>query len=384
MAEKSTGRQILANAKVVLLDEVIHGGVAIEDGKITEVFSRADLPSGAIDCQGDYLCAGLVELHTDNLERHMSPRPSVDWPHAAAIMAHDAEFAGAGITTVFDAMRVGSLTSGKSKYKKYARQMANEILALREREALRISHYFHIRAEICSETMVEEMAEFGPEDRIGIVSLMDHTPGQRQFADLRQMRIYMQGKYAMNDDAVDEHFEHLRSIKAKFGDENETAAVAYARSYGSVIASHDDTTRDQVIQSAKHGVRLAEFPTTTEAARVCHEQGILVMMGAPNLLRGGSHSGNVAASALVEAGLLDIMSSDYAPSSLLMSATRLGELTGNMAKGIKTVTYAPAQAAGLDDRGEIAIGARADLTRFTLVDAFPRTRGVWVQGNRVA
>lgn len=375
---------VLANAQLVLENEVIHGGLVLKDGKITEVFTGAAVPAGAIDCEGDYLSPGLVELHTDNLERHMSPRPGVDWPHAAAIMAHDAEFAGAGVTTLFDAMRVGSLTSGKSKYKKYARQMANEILTLRERGSLKISHYFHLRAEICSETLIEEMAEFGPDDRIGIVSLMDHTPGQRQFADLTQMRTYMQGKYSMSDADVEDHFTVLRGVKAKHGAANEAAAVADARKYGSVIASHDDTTRAHVLQSAEYGVRLAEFPTTLEAAKACHDAGISVMMGAPNLLRGGSHSGNVAASDLVDAGLLDIMSSDYAPASLLMSAVRLGLEAGNMATGIRTVTKAPAQAAGLYDRGEIVIGARADIVRFALVDAFPQTRGVWVQGNRVA
>ncbi|MBV1927164.1 MAG: alpha-D-ribose 1-methylphosphonate 5-triphosphate diphosphatase [Rhodobacteraceae bacterium] len=375
---------VLANARLILGDEVILGGVVIKDGIIAEIFSGANVPAGAIDCEGDFLSPGLVELHTDNLERHMSPRPGVDWPHSAAIMAHDAEFAGAGVTTVFDAMRVGSIITGKSNYKKYARQMVDEILTLRSLGSLRISHYFHLRAEICSETLIEEMAEFGPDDRIGIVSLMDHTPGQRQFADLTQMRTYLQGKYSMSDAAVEEHFTLLRRVKEKYGVANEAAAVSDAHLYGSVIASHDDTTEEHVVQSAKYGVGLAEFPTTIEAAKACHEQGISVMMGAPNLLRGGSHSGNVAAKDLAEAGLLDIMSSDYAPASLLMSAVLLGNLGGDMAAGIRTVTKAPAMAAGLEDRGEIAVGLRADITRFELVDAYPKTSGVWVQGLRVS
>jgi len=99
---------ILANAKLVLGNEIIQGGIVIKDGIIAEIFTGTNVPTGAIDLAGDYLSPGLVELHTDNLERHMSPRPGVDWPHSAAIMAHDAELAGVGITTVFDAMRVGS------------------------------------------------------------------------------------------------------------------------------------------------------------------------------------------------------------------------------------------------------------------------------------
>lgn len=318
----------------------------------------------------------------------MSPRPGVDWPHCAAIIAHDAEFASVGVTTVFDAMRVGSTLGGKREHKKYARRMADAILALRASGNLRISHYFHLRAEICSQTLIEEMAEFGEGDRIGIVSLMDHTPGQRQFADLAQFRTYLRGKYAMTqvevEVEVEDHFELLHEVKAQHGAANEAAAVAQARTFGAVIASHDDTTADHVGQSADNGVKLAEFPTTLAAARACHAAGIAVMMGAPNLLRGGSHSGNVAAGDLADAGLLDIMSSDYVPASLLMSAVLLGSEGGNMAAGIGAVTKAPALAAGLADRGEIALGLRADLTRFQVVDTYPRTRGVWVQGARVA
>lgn len=239
-------------------------------------------------------------------------------------------------------MRVGSILGGKREHKKYARRMADAILALRASGNLRISHYFHLRAEICSQTLIEEMAEFGEGDRIGIVSLMDHTPGQRQFADLAQFRTYLRGKYAMTQAEVEDHFELLHEVKAQHGAANEAAAVAQARAFGAVLASHDDTTADHVGQSGDNGVKLAEFPTTLAAARACHAAGIAVMMGAPNLLRGGSHSGNVAAGDLADAGLLDIMSSDYVPASLLMSAVLLGSEGGNMAAGIGSVTKAPA------------------------------------------
>ena len=121
-------------------------------------------------------------MHTDNLEHHIEPRPKVNWPHASAIIAHDAELACVGITTVFDALRVGSVVSTKkANYGEYARKLANEIQDLRAKGALRISHLLHLRAEVCSETLIAELAKFGPQDGIGIVSLMDHTPGQRQF-----------------------------------------------------------------------------------------------------------------------------------------------------------------------------------------------------------
>lgn len=373
----------LTNARLVLEDEVVAGHLVIRDGIIAEIGTGPT--AGGIDCEGDYLCPGLVELHTDNLERHITPRPRVDWPHHAAIVAHDAELAGAGISTVFDAVRVGSiLKSGGHAHGKYARKMTTGIIGLRRLHALRISHHIHLRAETCSETLIEELAEFGPDDGIGIVSLMDHTPGQRQFSDISKLRAYVSGKSGLDDAGFADYCAYLTGLYDRLGPAHEAATVAFAHGVGAVLASHDDTTAAQVATSVRHGVRLAEFPTTAEAARACRAAGVAVIMGAPNLIRGGSHSGNVAAADLADLGLLDILSSDYVPAALLQGAVALGDRWGNMARGIATATAAPATAAGLPDRGRIAIGLRADLLRFRTVANVPVSRGLWVAGQRVA
>ncbi len=375
---------ILANATLVLPDDSRCGGIRMSNGVIAEIFDGADVPAGAIDCDGDLVMPGLIELHTDNLERHIEPRPRVNWPHAAAILAHDAELVSVGITTVFDALRVGSVLSDlKTGYGEYARGLADEILAMRGQGILRITHLLHLRAEVCSETLVEELAKFGPGDQIGIVSLMDHTPGERQFRDLSKLWDYMSKKRGLTDAEFQDHVAGLRALKDQVGTRHEAAAVAEARRFGAVLASHDDTTAPQVAVSATYGAHFAEFPTTTEAAQACHDNGIKVMMGAPNLIRGGSHSGNVAAMALAEADLLDIVSSDYVPSSLLTAALMLGDVWGNLARGIATVTAAPAEATGLDDRGHLAIGSRADVIRVRRLEAAAAVRGVWVHGQRV-
>ena len=188
-----TQEMIFANAKLVLPGEVIEGSALVRDGQIAAVDHGTAIPSSAIDCGGLYLSPGLIELHTDNLERHIQPRPGVDWPHRAAIVAHDRELAGTGITTVFDAIRVGSIISdgGTKRYGKYARAIADEIMQMRDDGLLKISHHIHLRAENCSETLVDELDEFGPNDKVGIVSLMDHTPGQRQFRDLQKFEDYV-------------------------------------------------------------------------------------------------------------------------------------------------------------------------------------------------
>jgi alpha-D-ribose 1-methylphosphonate 5-triphosphate diphosphatase len=379
-----TEETILANALLVLQGEVRRGSLCLQQGCIADIGEGAGVPPGAVDCGGDYLAPGLVELHTDNLERHIQPRPGVDWPHEAAILAHDAELASVGITTVFDAMRVGSIPTGVGRYGAYARGLADELWALRAGEALRISHFLHLRAEVCSETLEEELEAFGPQDRVGIVSLMDHTPGQRQFRDLSKLETYVKGKHGLDDAGFAAHVAQLRALRAAHGDRHEAAAVAHAARYGAVLASHDDTTEDQVAVSAGHGIRLAEFPTTVEAARACHAHDIQVMMGAPNLIRGGSHSGNVAAQELAELDLLDIVSSDYVPAALLLAAARLGEIWGDMARGLATVTSAPAKAVGLKDRGLLEVGKRADLIRFAMRAGVPALQGVYSRGQRVA
>lgn len=375
----------LANARLILPEGEMMGRVTLAGDQIVELAGDLSVPVGAIDCGGDIVAPGLVELHTDNLERHLRPRPSAEWPLKPAIVAHDAELAACGITTVYDALRVGSIEGkGGVGWSRYARALADALVAMRATGALKISHHIHLRAEICSETLMAELAEFGAEDRVGMVSLMDHTPGQRQFADIGQYRTYMMGKHGLSEAQFAEHVTTRQALGAAVRDTHEAAAVLAAQRLGAVLASHDDTLVDHVMRSARFGVALAEFPTTQDAARACRAHGIAVMMGAPNLVRGGSHSGNVSAGALGQAGLLDILSSDYVPSALLCGAVMLGEVWGDMARAMATVTAAPAKAAGLVDRGRLAEGLRADLIRFRLVDGVPALRGVWSAGQRVA
>jgi alpha-D-ribose 1-methylphosphonate 5-triphosphate diphosphatase len=379
-----TNQTIFANASLILNDEVVTGSLVMTDGIISDIGQGGAVPQGAIDLGGDYLASGLVELHTDNLERHLAPRPKVDWPYRAAILAHDRELASAGITTVFDAIRVGSIVSeGHVGYGKYARRMSDEILNTREAGLLRISHHIHLRAEICSETLSEELDEFTAADRIGIVSMMDHTPGQRQFMDLAKFETYVRGKRSFSDGEWNDYIDFLYGLQSRLGTKHEAATVAAAARLGATLASHDDTTVEQVATSQSYGVRVAEFPTTVAAADACHAHGIATIMGAPNLIRGGSHSGNVAASELAQRDRLDILSSDYVPAGLLMAAVQLGDIWGNLAHGLRTVTASPARAVGLGDRGMLAIGQRADVIRFAVKDCTPVLHETWSVGRRV-
>ena len=355
------------------------------DGVIHSIDSGRSVPSGAIDCEGDYVAPGLIELHTDNLERHLTPRPKVNWPKLAAVLGHDRELAGAGITSVFDALRVGSEADQKRQgYLRYARETVDHILDQINHRALKVSHHIHLRAELCTETLVEELYEFSENDRVRLVSLMDHTPGQRQFRDLSKHREYLVGKHGYNDAEVEAHWTKLRELQTLYLEKNRAATVAYATEVGAILASHDDTTLEDVLESDRLGVTVAEFPTTLEAAEACRAKAQFIVMGAPNIVRGGSHSGNVAAQELARGGLLDILSSDYVPAALLNAAVSLGTLLEDMAAGIRTVTACPADAVGFDDRGRIAPEKRADLVRFAMHDGLPIIKSVWSRGQRIA
>lgn len=376
--------QVFANARLVLADEIVTGHLTVRNGRIHAI-GTGTAPQCAVDLEGDFLLPGLVELHTDHVEGHLAPRPKVRWNPLAAVLAHDAQIASSGITTVFDSLRVWP--------DKKAVGMDGDapvlIRALKEARAagvLRADHLIHLRCEVPTDTVVEDAAAILDTTDVHLISLMDHTPGQRQFASVDQFRSYYMKKSGITAEEMDVIVATRLDFHARFARENRAGLVALAHAHGCVVASHDDGTPEHVAEAIGDGVAVAEFPTTEEAAKLSHDAGIRVLMGAPNLVRGGSHTGNVSAEALARAGLLDILSSDYVPSSLLWSAFDLNRRVPSidLPRAVRMVTKTPAEVAGLTDRGEIAQGRRADLVRVTLAGDMPVVRSVHRAGQRVS
>ena len=301
------------------------------------------------------------------------------------MLAHDAQVAGAGITTVLDALRVGN-DYDEEKFGARMQKLAAAIQEASTKGLTRAEHFLHLRCEISCSDVVEEMEPFLTDPRLKLVSVMDHTPGQRQFTDISKWKTYYGGKKGVGDDELNARIAQRQVIHARYGDANRKAVVARCQQHGIAIASHDDATEAHVAEAVRDGMHIAEFPTTVEAAAASHKAGLRVLMGGPNVVRGGSHSGNVGARELAEAGVLDVLSSDYVPSSLLMGAFALADVAaiGGLPGAIRLVTKTPAEAAGLDDRGEIASGKRADLIRVERLDGQPVVREVWREGRRVA
>jgi alpha-D-ribose 1-methylphosphonate 5-triphosphate diphosphatase len=374
---------VFTNARIVLADEVVTGSVLVRDGRIVAV----DSGSGGMgeDLGGDYLIPGLVELHTDHLENHYRPRPGVFWDPLAALHAHDAQIAGSGITTVFDAVRIGSDVDLPDMLT-HAQKLVTAVRAGGDAGWLRSEHFIHLRCELPSHDVVAHFDALADHPSTRLASVMDHTPGQRQFRSLDSYMVFYARQMGGTPEEAQSYIHARQAEHERYSAPNRKALVERAHALGIALASHDDATLAHVDEAEVDGVAISEFPTTLEAASAAHAAGLSILMGAPNVVRGKSHSGNISATDLVAAGLLDILSSDYVPFALLQAAFVLpSRVAGlDLPRALATVTSNPARAAGFDDRGVIAPGKRADLVRVAAVGPLPAVRGVWREGQRVS
>lgn len=376
---------IINNVRLVLDDQVVEGSLEMQDGVISAFAdSRSQLPQ-ALDAQGGWLLPGFIELHTDNLDKFFTPRPKVDWPAHSAMSSHDALMVASGITTVLDAVAVGDVRDGGHRLENL-QKMIDAIVNSQNAGLNRAEHRLHLRCELPHDTTLPLFEKLMDTSVLSLVSLMDHSPGQRQFATPQKYREYYQGKYHMNDEQMDAYQEEQIALSRRWAQPNREAIAAHCRARSISLASHDDATAAHVEESLALGSVIAEFPTTEEAARASHASGLAVLMGAPNIVRGGSHSGNVAAHKLASLGLLDILSSDYYPASLMDAVFRIANDETNafsLPQAVKLVTRNPANALGLQDRGEIAEGKRADLVLARAHGDHHYVQNVWRQGIQV-
>ena len=371
---------VLTNARIVTADRVVAGTLVARGGRIVEVAEGQSRIAAALDLGGDWLLPGLVELHTDNLERAFAPRIGVRWPADAAMLNHDSQVAAAGITTVGDAVCVG-FYGGKAERLDYLTLSTAVLDRARAAGALKADHFLHLRLEIADPRMLGLFEPLLAEPSLRLVSFMDHTPGQRQYRDVARFRSLQAGRSETEvTDLID---ERMRDQAAHAGAQR-AAVLDLLAGHPAVRASHDDTTLAHVAEAVASGCRISEFPTTLEAAEAARAAGLSVVMGAPNLVLGGSHSGNVAAGSLVERGLLDVLSSDYVPASLLHAVFLLRDRFGlAMPEAMASATLRPAALVGLSDRGSIAPGLRADLVRVREVGATQAVVTVWREAERI-
>jgi len=374
---------LLTNARVVLRDAVMLGTVAVCNGRIDAIDASHSAAPGALDLDGDYLLPGLVEIHTDNLEAHLKPRPGVRWPVEPAVISHDAQMAASGITTVFDALSVGDPMRGFRS--QIFASVIGAITQAQQSGQMRADHLLHLRCEVSAGDMMELLAPHARNPLLQLISVMDHTPGQRQWADLAKYSHRVRALHGFDEAQLAAHMRDRQADQDRYAAGNRKALLAFLAEHPVPLASHDDTTPEDVQEAVAAGARISEFPTTIEAAQLARAHGLGIVMGAPNVILGGSHSGNVSARSLAERGLLDILSSDYVPGSLLQSLWRLHKDLGiALPNAVAMASANPAEAVKLDDRGRIEPGRRADLVRVRPTPAGPVVREVWREGKRIA
>jgi alpha-D-ribose 1-methylphosphonate 5-triphosphate diphosphatase len=373
---------ILTNAILVLPAQIVAGTIVLHGTTIAAVQPGRSSAPGALDMDGDYLIPGAVDVHTDNLERQVQPRSLARWPSRSAMVAHDAQCAAAGVTTVLDALCLGDLGFDKDRIRTFLDGVV-DLDVLTEAGLLKAEHFLHLRCEVPSTDMLGYFDPVADHPLIRMISLMDHSPGVGQYVDMDFYR-ELRRRGGLDDATIDRRIKELQDQRARLRAPNRRALLDRIRGKDIALASHDDRTVEEIAENAADGIRISEFPVTMEAARAAKAADMQVIAGAPNIVRGGSHSGNVAAMDLLAADAVDAFASDYVPPALVEAAFQCArEARISLPAAIAMVTDHPARVAGLPDRGRLEPGLRADIARVRLHENLPIVRQVWRAGERV-
>ncbi len=377
---------ILSNARVVTPEHVLHGSVVVENGELVEIHEGPSRHAEAIDFGGDYLLPGLVDIHTDHFEKHLYPRAHVRWDFMRAALAHDAQIIGGGVTTVFDSLCVGATTDNPER----AEILKPMIEALEQAQStgmLRAEHLVHLRCELTDPVTPQLTAENFDREIVRVISVMEHLPGIRQSRDIEAYVARACKSTGESPERVREKIKVLVADKSHIAATTRPHIVALARARSMPLMSHDDTDIAHIEEGVAEGVSISEFPCSMEAAEAARAAGMHIVAGAPNLVRGGSQSGNIAVRDLLRARLVDILASDYVPRSMLDAAFMIAADPGldyDLPSAVAMVTRSPALAGNLPDRGAIKTGLKADLIRVDLQQGHPFVKSAWRSGHRVA
>lgn len=378
-------RLVLTNATAVLPDRVVENATLVaEEGFIVEVIEGGTAEHSAVDVRGALVLPGLVDSHSDGLERDLRPRPGVEMDAGFALSSYEGRARGAGVTTVFH----GVAYEDDLRQERTVEQ-AGELLGVIDRRvasgAALLDHRVLLRVDARSPRAFEEFRVVVDEliasadGEVPLVSFEDHTPGQGQYSDFGAYRTAVRG--TMTDDELDRYLEQVIAVREQHAGQRDVAlAWLSVRALDGRIRllSHDPSSAEEIALRQRQGVAVAEFPTTLEAAKAARDRGLAIVAGAPNVLRGRSHSGNVSAAELVANGVVDGLSSDYMPSTLLSAAVALAlRSVAPLPVSVGLVTGGAARVTGLGDRGELTPGNRADIVVATIDGPWPTVRAVY-------
>jgi len=371
----------LINARLILADKILdNASLVIENGKISAINPEVAPDISPIDCANRYVMPGMIDLHADALEKEIEPRPNVHFPLAFAIAQVDKRNAAAGITTPYHSLSFANKELGLRN-----NQMAADIVrTIHEFNGKGlVDNRVHTRYEITDPTALPVLKQLLDEGAVHLLSIMDHTPGQGQFKDMRAFQDYLSNSYDKTE-AETKAIIDEKLGQAEAAQERVKEIIAYTHNKNMHVASHDDDCPEKVAEILDLGVHISEFPINLETAKCAFDAGMSTVMGAPNILRGKSQSGSMKAQDGIEHGVVSCLCSDYSPASLLTSLFLLEERgVISLPEAVKLVSINPAKAVSLDDRGEIAVGKRADLLCIDMVDGHPQVGQTWVNGKLV-
>ena len=373
---------LIYNATLVLPDKLIENGwLLIEDARIAGLGESATAPAQVerkIDGLGHFLMPGLIDLHSDAIERQVEPRPEVIFDTHIALGEIDRRLASAGITTEFHAISLDDNEFG-TRSVNFVHDLAHNIKL--ETDNL-VRHEIHARFELTSQNGFETIKKLIKTREVRLISLMDHTPGQGQYKSEEGFREYIKRTVHMSDEKIDEWIIMKKAQKAMVPERIATV-TRLAQEAGLAIATHDDDTAEKIAVWPKLGVTMAEFPTTMEAATAAHKLGLVVCMGAPNVLRGKSSGGNISAMATIQAGVCDALCADYYPAAMLGATFKLvTHHILSLPQAVQLVTLNPAKAVGLhQDFGSLEVGKIADIILVKATARNPRVLRLFVDGQ---
>jgi alpha-D-ribose 1-methylphosphonate 5-triphosphate diphosphatase len=359
----------------------------IKSDRIVEIAPRVEVHSGdqVIDSEGAWVFPGFIDIHADYIEHMAAPRPTSLMGFSLSLREAERELLTHGITTMFHSLSFyGSNDFGSNPIRsaENSRKLIDLIHRSHHADHL-IRHRFHARFEIDNTERIEELKDLIREGKVHLLSFMDHSPGQGQYRDLELYKLILKGYRNLGDGEADQLIQNSQNrTKVPFETLREIAALATES--GIAVASHDDDTVAKLDIVQALGTTISEFPITLEVAAEAKKRGLHTVAGAPNVLLGGSHSGNLSAAEAILAGSVDVLCSDYYPASMLHAVFQLHRDHGlSLADVTRLISLNPARAVGLgDDLGSLEVGKRADvLIVKTLDDGFPYVAHAIVDGR---
>lgn len=382
---------LLTNGRIVTEDGILEGfDLLIENDVIRKIGKKGTIKTigvEKIDVKKSYIAPGFVDIHSDYIENMASPRPTSIMDFNISLREAEKVLLNNGITTMFHSLSFYGVDIFEHKPVRKRENVIKlmDVINKTHNEKHLIRHRFHARVEIDSIDEIENIKEYIRQGNVHLLSFMDHTPGQGQYSDINLYRKILKGYKDVSDEEIDKMVEE-RKNKATITVDTMEEMAQLAKDKNISIASHDDDTVEKVDFVKNLGATISEFPITKEVAKAAQKAGMQTIAGAPNVLLGKSHAGNLSAADAIQDGCIDILCSDYYPAAMLHSIFKLNEKYGvDLYEAFKFVTINPAKAVKMDHLiGSIKEGKKADLLIIEKLDEIPVVTSVFVDGKMIS